>query len=573
MNRYLLLLVALLVMVVGVQGLALDFQNPTDFSAQAACVYTHSCGWSYNTTGGNSYISMAQQYNLGSAYVLSQTALPMTYAAATSVINPSCGELTVYLFDGSYVSLGSATATGVITGSRVEMKMIGGDAHIFVDGVDNITISSVSPNPSYVAWGTTGSAYGGNCGLIKSDAVDDIVWGSTESRYIFGMPENGYFLQKDILNPAASGFYRVNQTDPNGSPTLINSNTFTSTFGKNSGTNETVTLHSPSGGMGLSYDTGTAYAGTIYWNLTQFFSQSTTGYGLYQTDINPQTDSPGFATSDWIPYIGTGANIQFDKNSYAVGETATLTVTISDAYYDVVTSPHVVIQDIFGTEVQDDTTIVFTQQMSGDWTGTSTYTWQTGDDEGVYFGLIYATYSGDEVLMNYDTADLSSNLIVNGYVKDAETTNVISGASVNVTQGSTTDALTSAADGNYTTTSAFSATATSIVASATGYETYQTAFTPLAAGSIEINITLMPTSPTFTGIALGGIARTPPFNRTIDSATITISNTSTGTLTATTNSAGYYIRNNMPNNYIWNIVGSKSGFANSTIYQKLVVGI
>jgi len=555
-------------MVVGVQGLALDFQNPSDFTAQVTCIGT--CSWSQNTSGGNSYISSgttSTSYDTG--YVLSQTPLLMTYSAATGL------SLGTYcrLYDVNKNILWTCPAPRGYN-KRFELKMIGGQAYMYMDGVLQGNSTVLAQNPTYVGWGnfyTDGFEYWKYTG-----AIDDIIWGSTESKYIFGMPESGNFLQKDILNPAASGFYRVNQTNPNGPPTLIYSNFFPSTFGKNSGTNETVVLSSPTGGSGLTYSTGTAYAGSIYWNLTQFFSQPTTGYGLYRTDINPQTNSPGFATSDWIPYIGSGANIQFDKNSYAVGETATLTVTISDAYYDVVTSPHVVIQDIFGTEVVDDTTITFTQAMSGDWVGTSTYTWTDDEDEGVYFGLIYATYSGSDVLMNYDTADLNSNLIVSGYVFNAETAAVISGATVNVTQGSTTDSLTSAADGNYSSTSAFSANQpTTIVASKTGYETYQHVFTPLYAGTIQINLTLMPTNPTYTGIALGGIARQPPYNRTINSATVYILNSTDGhSYTATTNAAGYYIQNDMAGASHWfDIWGSKTGFSNSSIYQKLVVGI
>jgi hypothetical protein len=114
---------------------------------------------------------------------------------------------------------------------------------------------------------------------------------------------------------------------------------------------------------------------------------------------------------------------------------------------------------------------------------------------------------------------------------------------------------------------------TTIVASKSGYETYQTVFTPLYAGTIQVNLTLMPTSPTYTGIALGGIARTPPYNRTINSATITINKAGIGNYLATTNSVGYYIQNSMPNGTIWDIWGSKTGFSNSSIYQKLVVGI
>jgi len=560
MKRYFLLLVALLVLVVGVQGLALDLQNPADFSAHISC-NGGTCSWTQNATGGNSYISVP---NPG-GHVISQTPLIMTYAASTCTIGtPTYSWCDVRLYDstgtlinigGSYfLNLGSGASTG-----RAEVKIVGNTATGYWNGVAGPTISGLTVNPSYIGF--------------KGDRVDDIIWGNTESRYIFGMPESGYFLMKDILNPSASGFYRVNQTVANGSPTLITSTTFTSTFGKNSGTNETVVLSSPTGGSGLTYSTGTAYAGTINWNLTQFFASSAP-YGLYQTDINPQTNSPGFATSDWIPYIGSGASIHFDKNSYAVGETATATVVVSDSYYDTdVYSYHVVIQDIYGTEAYDEP-ISFS--VFSPYTGIAEYQWTDDNDEGVYYGLIYAKRLSDneELLMNYDTADLNSNLIVSGYVFNAETAGVISGATVNVTQGVTTDSLTSAADGNYSSTSAFTANApTTIVASKSGYETYQHVFTPLYAGTIQINLTLMPTSPTYTGIALGGIARTPPYNRTINSATVTINKTGIGNYIATTNSVGYYIQNSMPNGTIWDIWGSKSGFSTSVVYQKLVVGI
>jgi len=384
------------------------------------------------------------------------------------------------------------------------------------------------------------------------------------------MPENGYFLMKDILNPAASGFYRVNQTSPTGLPTLISSTSMTSTFGKGSGTNETVELFSQSGGTKQNYYTGTAYAGSIYWNLTALFA-SDMQYGLVQSTIHDQVPNTApYVVSDTIPYIGSGATIQFDKNSYAIGETAILSVEMTPSYYAVVTSPHVVIRDIYGTTVYNQP---ITLTLSTNRVGTATYTWAITDTEGVYFGSIEATYGGNTVLMNYDTADLNSNLVVNGFVKDATTTTGISGATVNITQGITTDSVSSGADGNYSSVSAFAANQpTTIVASKASYETYSHTFTPLYAGSIAINITLMPTTPTFSGVALGGIARTPPYNRTIDSATITITNAN-ATYTATTNSAGYYIKNNMRANEWWNIWGAKTGFGNSSTYNKLVVGI
>ena len=563
MKRYLLLLlVAISLIGIVSAGVNLDFQQPEDFALQIQrAMWVGSGGgvfvWVENASGGNSYFG-------GYAAQTDDTAAPMTYAAATCPV--SSDVIGVELADESKTVRASFHSIGIHQWDRIEMKMIGGRAYILVDGVESGYSGILAENPTYVTW--TGNYF------------DDTIWGSNVPRYIFGMPDQGYytgkqyFIMRDIMNPAASGFYRRNTTDPNGDPSLISSFSFVSTFGKNNGDNETVTFSSPNGGTQLIYNTGTRYAGIIYWNLTDFFDRDPR-YGLYQTTIEDQINSDGFAVSEWIPYIASGASIEFDKNSYAVGETATLSVGISDSYYDTdIYAYHVVIQDIYGTEKYDEPISFSTLSP---YVGSAQYTWADGDDEGVYFGLIYAKRISDdeELLMNYDTADLNSNLVVTGYVKDAETTNVIVNATVNVTQGVASESLSSGSDGLYTTTAAFLANMpTTITASKTGYETYTHVFTPLYAGAIQINLTLMPTNPTYTGIALGGIARTPPYNRTIDSATVYITNASDGhSYTATTNSVGYYIQNDMAGTSHWfDIWGSRIGFSNSSIYQKLVFG-
>jgi hypothetical protein len=560
----LLLLFAVMMLVVSVQGLSLNFQNAGDASQISCLDYASTggtCTWAQNITGGNSYFTLANYGGIQSA-----TSSAQTYSAA-SINKKLPSVIRIRLYDSAMGLLQERDiqgnlATGVF--QRVEIKIIGASPHYFIDGVDTFTGAAIVSNPAYILYVGTNDA-----------SIDDTIWGDTGSKYIFGMPESGYFLMKDILNPAASGFYRVNQTSPTGAPTLIASTSMTSTFGKGSGTDETVTLFSQSGGTAQSYQTGTAYAGSIYWNLTALFA-SDMQYGLVQSTIHDQVPNTApYVVSETIPYIGSGASIQFDKNSYAIGETALLTVVVSDSYYNTATySYHVVIQDIYGTEVYD-SPISFSTSPH---TGTASYQWATTDNEGVYYGLIYAKRLSDnvELLMNYDTADLNSNLVINGYVFDAETTNPITTAVVNVTQGTTTDSITTPADGNYTSTSAFrSNQLTTIVASKTGYDTYTRAFTPLYAGSMQINITLMPTVPTHSGIALVGIARSPPYGRTINSATVDIQNTTApyGSYSVTTNSVGYYIKNSMPNNYLWDIWGSKTGFSNSSIYQKLVTGI
>lgn len=564
MKQYLIALIVVLLLVVNVNGISLTYQQPEDFSDQTWCIGTEAgnCHWSENATGGNSYYySDADNCNL--VTLVSPTALPMTYAAATELQDEfHC----VTLYDEDLNILYRYQNTSYVNPPpfRMEMKIVDSVAYIYSNG-NLVGISgTLSQLPSYVGYST--------------GFFDDVVWGSTESRYVFGMPDQGYwtgkqyFLMKDILNPSANGFYRVNQTVLDGAPDLIYTNVFPSSFGKPNGNNQTVEFYSPTSGVELTYNTGTQRAGIIHWNLTEFFA-SDANYGLYQTTITDQSDSPGYSTSEWIPYVGSGSTISFDRDNYAIGETATLTAIMAGSYYAAVTAPHIKIFDIYGTEVIDDTDVTFTEQLSGDWIGTTTYTWEEDDNEGVYYGLIYATYNGEDILMNYDTAEVTGNLIFTGYVKDAETANMIIGAWVNVTQGDTTDASTSASDGNYSTTSQFSSdVSTTIVASKTGYETYSHTFTPLYAGTIQINLTLMPINPTYGGIALGGIARTPPYNRTIDSATVTILNGSTQYL-ATTNGAGYYIQNYMPNGSIWDIWGNKTGFTNSTIYHKLVFGV
>ena len=91
MNRPLLILLAVMVLVTGVQGLTVDFQNPTDFSAQVECAAGGTCVLVQNTTGGNSYVHFP--YN---GYIISQTVSPMTYSAASFLQTQSVNGVKLY---------------------------------------------------------------------------------------------------------------------------------------------------------------------------------------------------------------------------------------------------------------------------------------------------------------------------------------------------------------------------------------------------------------------------------------------------------------------------------------------
>ena len=197
--KRLLLILALLLMVVGVQGLALDFQNPSDFSAQVTCDAA-SCSWAQNSIGGNSYVYVTCLGGFDVCGLRSQTSLLTTYSAATFIYGDGLG---VILKDSALNTIYYYSVTGTV-GTRYEMKMIGGKANIYKNGILAAQSDAIN-NPAYVTYNPYRWSGGGG-GTWTNGGVDDVIWGSTESRYIFGMPESGYFLQKDILNPAASGF-------------------------------------------------------------------------------------------------------------------------------------------------------------------------------------------------------------------------------------------------------------------------------------------------------------------------------------------------------------------------------
>jgi hypothetical protein len=566
MKRIIFTLVCIALIVGAAQATKLTFQQSSDFSQQIVCG-GGNCQWVHNASGGNSYVT-AQG---GTNYIRnSPPPMPMTYSAVTMETDWDV----VNLYDSSMTPMWAYTVAGT-SGScyRIEMYMVGGQAYIYRDGTLIQTSSILPQNPSYVGWSSSGNTVCNNVPGISGAGLDDMVFGTTESRYVFGMPESGYFIMKDLINPGASGFYRVNQTNPTGPPDLITSNVFSTSFGKNSGTNETVVLTSPTGGTQLTYSTGGTYWGQIAWNLTSFFN--TAPYGLYYTTINPQLNSPGYSVSSYIPYIGNGASISFDANQYAPEKVATLTAIVSDSYYNTTAySYHMVITDSSMT-TKTDQPVVLTSASPH--TGNITYTFQATDPDGLYYGEIFATKKSDgsDVLMNYATTSLTSILTVDGYIFNAQTAAIIPNVTVNITQGASTDTNLSSLAGFYSSSSGFTANApTTINASKVGYESYQTMFTPQYGGELMINITLMPSNPAYSGVALGGIARYLPYNRTIDGATITVNNTPAGNFIVTTNSVGYYVINDMPANYVWNVWGSKSpGFKNSTVYQKLVAGI
>ena len=107
-----------------------------------------------------------------------------------------------------------------------------------------------------------------------------------------------------------------------------------------------------------------------------------------------------------------------------------------------------------------------------------------------------------------------------------------------------------------------------------GYTTDYAVFSPLAADTITRNITLVNSTPVYSGVAIGGVVEDDQYYSTIPGATVylRINGTSGAPATTTGNGAAYYIFNGLVNGTTYDVWSTKTGYANSTVEQKLVVG-
>lgn len=561
--RYWAVILLLLTLVVAPVCASYNFQNSGigDFYCKLESG-SGACGWIESTDGGNSY-SVVSAANLGIlTFERNANPNPMTYSAATLLSSywGTCSnqQAKVRLYDSAGASLYDLSlgcGDGII--GRYEVNVVGGVAKVYRNGILKGTSGALAQNPSYIGWGAYQTGVSATTGMYW----DDIVYGSTDDKTTLGFPKtNAFYLKKDYVNPGANGFY-------NGTTgALISSTAFTSTFSRSNLSGEALVsqpvqlINMATGTVYETEYTGTASTGTITWHTTNLTTAAS--YGWYQSKL-------GTTLSDPVSYIANGATISFDQDEYAAGDTATTTYLIDAAYWDSSTYDYYIrIIDIYGTKVSE-TAIASAS-------GSTTYTWQEDDTQGVYYAEIIGKpkAGGDEVFYNYDYATLSATFTVYGYVHDAETTLPISGALVNASQGGIISNATSGADGNYSVSGFITGTLFGMNTTATGYRGYWNNFTPFYNHRIGLNVTLLSTSPITTGITLGGVARDTAYGRPLSSVSVDIWNvTDSQRWTATTNDVGFYNKTSISENRQYSIEGMRIGYANSSIYNKMAVQV
>jgi len=541
MKHPLLLAVLLMLVAVPVMAYTEDFQTPNTSLTNMYPYVSGSSptyGYSAPSAGGNGYYYIDPDAG-NSIYIRNKYAYASTYAAASQISGISN--------PGYYVRLYAADNTTITTSDllentsgiaeRVELVITGSTANFYVNGILTDTKTGLSQNPQYVGFGLS-SAVG------SLQRWDNIVIGDSDSRYVFSVPtEEWYYLKKDMLNPAAYGFYYANND------TLITSTTFPARWSRSSPylsggpANESIYL--------INTDTGTVYAtnytgnseicdGPINVDFKTALVDANAPYGLYSLKINTTISDP-------ILYKASGASISFNSDEYNYNDEASITWTVETDYWDTSTYDYVVgLVDAYGTYAENYT---LTER-----TGTFTHTFTTDDQQGAYYAVLIATdrTSGSAYWLDIDYAELEAYFNLQGYVNDAETGLPITAANVTITQGSNTMALQiTAADGNYTATGGLLGTGLTINTTATGHFQYLASFTPTTYGTKDVNITLNSTTPIYTELGVGGVARdgifdgttiTSGYGRPIEGATCFLINTSNSELYQTnTSMTGWYL--------------------------------
>lgn len=574
MKRFLVLLV-LLALCGAAQGLSLTFQNPSDFAEFVTCTGygapgAYSCEWTQSNVGANSYVTvnaaMSPALVAGNGFITNLDPSPTTYAAATEY-HPTAANMAVVsiaLYDSGhnimYQYLGSTPTAGVYY--RYEVKMVGSAAKIYKDGALVATSGALASNPYYVGFGSTNAA----STTTRHTGWDNIVYGDSENKNIFGAPEFGYFIQKNLINPASSGF-----SWPNG--TVIPSSQFnmTTTWGFGD-TNESRTVILQNFGTGQTYSSVVTSAGTMSgstaWPIYDAIIASGAPQGYYVTTVLGTNEY-----SQPVAYRSTGASVTWNAATYSRGDSAQVAYTTDALYWLPLTYAYRI--DILDATLGVVSTHPITTQN-----GFISTSFAETDSLGPYYAVLIATplAGGSDAWLGVGSTELTGYLVFTGYVNNATSSGPIAVANVSISQGAVQYYKTTSVDGNYTTNVAFySGSPTFFNITATGYKQYNRSFTPIEAKTIPLNFTLEPLTQSFTGTGLRGIVRDSTYGRPIPSVAVSITNATYGeSYSSTTNNAGGYFADlstgaAFVSGRLYNIQGTKSGYNASVVYQKVIV--
>ena len=550
--------------------------------------YTSGYGGSYGYSTFPGYSDTANVYTYGySSYLgsglgywvtpnASGTSNYYAYTRQSTSNNPT----SFALFDSSRTLIYGYSYDSEVAAAnvmhRVEILRSGTAIYTYLDGTLNKTYTGVSGTSVYAfGFGSiTEIAWGGINGYF-----DDLSFGDSPSTTaLISVMPHSWYIKSDMIDP--SNFAMINSAGDQVYADHFNVQWSLGAYADGwqasqnppnnryriaiTGADQYVVYNEY-----INITAAGAATGIISIPMNQtYIGNSPLSYGQYLVRLY---DGSAVKSTDYFYVIGTGATIAWGNPTYTIGSTAAITYSISSSYYDTATYTYKIeIIDIYGN-------IQKTQTINGQAGSISVSLDSSTYSDGVYYAEIIATpkSGGSDIAMNYAATEINSYITLSGYVMNAETGATLSGATVNVSQLSTSLVSTSDVNGSYSNNNNWlSGSEINITTNLTGYTTDVNVFTPLTADAITLNISLIPSPPTYSGIAIGGIVRDNQYHNVIPSATVyKITNVSrTGSGSATTNIAGYYRFDSLVNGTVYDIWSSKTGFANSTVEQKLAVG-
>jgi hypothetical protein len=459
---------------------------------------------------------------------------------------------------------------------RWELKMIGGTPTVFRNGVQYATGPIQSINPSYFEVGLQGGSRYGAGGSVYSD---NYLIGESDHHVVGALPSNWSIL-RDLINPSATGVYAWNPTTSTW--VSMNSNYFYIDADTDTTDNiytENFKIYNYDYGFVVNTTTIDSTIGehVIEYSLPQFLTSvnpvSASGIpdGHYYAAFEHSAPDGGISQARgdfWV--ISSGASINWDKNTYAQNDAATIAYSVSAGYWNTATySYRVDVVDIAGSVKK--TQLVNTQTGNVQISDLDATTYP----QGVYYAEIIATDSSKvDHIMNYAPMSVTGYIYFTGYVMNAETGAVLSGANINVTQSTSSSTSTSLTGGIWNSSNNWlSGTPIVLNTTLTGYTQDLLSLTALSAKSITLNISLIPSPATTVGTSIGGIVRDNVYSNPIPGASVVVRNTTSGEYQIkTTNIAGYYRADNLYSGRLYDVWSSKTGYGNSTVAQKLAVG-
>jgi hypothetical protein len=569
-----------LLLILALAGVAsatsLNFQNPTDQTGITTVLTGSaggSCSWVESGIGGNNYMTCYHDATIGSDAVFRlKNPYSTAYAAATYLghVGTNFNDARIVLYDSTGAVLytySESTTENPYYPYQYEVKIVGGVAKVYKNGVVKATSTPLATNPSYIGFGSHSR---GSAGSVY---WDNYVYGSAENKVVLGVSESDdemFVILSDITNPSAAGLAF------GGNGTVVNSNYMVGTWSRGNSTtpltNESVQLiNYVSGTVYEQTYTGDAFSGSYSFDiLTNIINNPNAPMGLYAITI------PGSgAYSNQIWYKSNGASVAWSSKTYSMQDVGSIiTIVAAGDYWDTSTYTYSLgVMDVYGGWHGTNTSIT-TQ------TATVSHSWNADTDPpGVYYAVLIAKSrsTGTEYIIGFDYTELSSTANFNGWVNNAQNGTVISGANVSMTQDGTVCNTLSAADGNYT-CSGFSTGATWYVnATAAGFRQYLFNTTPLAAKGVLRNISMTPISPIVSEIGIGGIDSDTTYGRPISGAEVTIRNITTGeSYNRTTSMTGWYLCDwgsscVFPSQRPYDVWAYKIGYSNSTTEQAVTV--